>query len=262
MIKVLINNQWESVPKENLQLGAETFAFDTGLYETFRTLKHRHVFLEPHLNRLFKSAEITGLNIRYTQSEIRKMVAFVITDFSDQNQRVRILAIPEKLIIYTSSLDLDHSIYEGVSAITLEGIRESPDVKTTNYKVCLDAWHQAEKMGCFEAILMDSNGILFEGSRSNIFWIINEKVFTRKGNVLPGITRQTIINRSPFPVEFGILQNNAISKIDECFLTNSGSGIIPVTHLNGKNIGNGFVGEITSQLLSHYNEWMLQDITG
>ena len=51
MIKALINNQWESIPKEILQLGAETFAYETGLYETFRTLDHRPVFLEPHLDR-------------------------------------------------------------------------------------------------------------------------------------------------------------------------------------------------------------------
>ena len=36
MIKALINNQWESIPKENLQLGTDTFLFSSGLYETFR----------------------------------------------------------------------------------------------------------------------------------------------------------------------------------------------------------------------------------
>ncbi|MBT7944533.1 MAG: aminotransferase class IV, partial [Candidatus Marinimicrobia bacterium] len=45
-------------------------------------------------------------------------------------------------------------------------------------------------------------------------------------------------------------------------LTNSGSGIIPVTHFNGEKIGNGSVGEITNQLLKQYNEWMVQDIDG
>ena len=262
MTKALINNQWEFIPKENLQLGTDTFSFSSGLYETFRTLDFKPVFLQPHLDRLFSSADQIGLNIDYSKLDISNMLSKVIHDFQDPNQRVRILAVPNKLIVYTSYLNLDPSIYNGVSVITVETSRVHPEIKTTDYRICLTAWETAKDAGCFEAILMDSNGILFEGSRSNIFWIINNKVFTRKGDVLPGITRQTIINRSPFPVEFGILQKNAISKIDEYFLTNSGSGIIPVTYLNGEKIGDGFVGKITCQLLRQYNEWIVQNIAG
>ena len=46
MIKALINNQWESIPKENLQLGTDTFSFSSGLYETFRTMDFKPVFLQ------------------------------------------------------------------------------------------------------------------------------------------------------------------------------------------------------------------------
>ena len=262
MVNALTNNKWESIPKENLQLGAETFAYETGLYETFRTLNHHPVFLEPHLDRLFNSAKLTQLKIEYTQQEIWEMIQEIIEKFPNPNQRVRILAVPKKLILYTSSLELNNLIYKGVSVITVETNRVHPEIKTTDYRTCLTAWKSANDSRCFEAILIDKNGILFEGSRSNIFWIINKKLFTRKKDVLPGITRQTIINRSSFPVEFGILKKSGISKIDECFLTNSGSGIIPVTHFNGEKIGNGSVGEITNQLLKQYNEWMVQDIDG
>jgi branched-subunit amino acid aminotransferase/4-amino-4-deoxychorismate lyase len=58
----------------------------------------------------------------------------------------------------------------------------------------------------------------------------------------------------------GKLNLKYISKIDELFLTNSGSGIVPVTLLNGKLIGSGSVGIITQQLLSLYHNWMIQDI--
>jgi branched-subunit amino acid aminotransferase/4-amino-4-deoxychorismate lyase len=63
-------------------------------------------------------------------------------------------------------------------------------------------------------------------------------------------------------VEFGILHIENINEINECFLTNSGSGIIPVTQINGENIGDGSVGTVTKQLLAQYNNWILQDITG
>jgi branched-chain amino acid aminotransferase len=107
---------------------------------------------------------------------------------------------------------------------------------------------------------MDGNGILYEGSRSNLFWVKDAKLFTRKKDVLPGTTRQIIINHSSVSIQYNTLNSLDLSNIDEFFITNSGSGIIPVTRINDKNIGNGSVGIITRQLLSQYNEWMLKEI--
>ena len=260
MIKALINNHWESIPEENLQLGTDTFSFSSGLYETFRTLDFKPVFLQPHLDRLFSSANRIGLNIEFTQSDILNMLSKVIRDFQDPNQRVRILAVPNKLIVYTSYLNLDPSIYNGVCVITIEASRAQPEIKTTDYHACLTAWKAAVNAGCFEAILMDGSGILYEGSRSNLFWVKDAKLFTRKEDVLPGTTRQIIINHSSVSIQYNTLNSMDLSNIDEVFLTNSGSGIIPVTSINNKNVGNGSVGIITRQLLSKYNEWMLKEI--
>ena len=200
MINALINNQWESVPEKDLQPGSDSFAFGTGLYETFRTLNHKPVFLEPHLDRLFKSAQAIDLRIAFSQNEIVKMIARVVQQFDDPNQRARILAVAEKIIIYISSLNLDPSIYKGVSTITLPALRKTPKIKTTDYTTCLEAYKIAENNDCFEAILLDNNNQVLEGSRSNIFWVQEKKLFTRDGDVLPGVTRQTLILGSPFSI--------------------------------------------------------------
>ena len=188
------------------------------------------------------------------------MVNRVVSSFEDPNQRVRILAVPKNLIIYTSSLNLDPTIHEGVSAITVLGTRETPDVKTTNYKVCYDAWELAEKQNCFEAILIDNNGSVLEGSRSNIFWVKDSQLFTRKSNVLPGVTRQTIIQYSPYPVTFKSLNQDEIYSLDELFLTNSGSGIVPIVQVDKQVINNSLIGKMTYQLLRLYNHWMYNNI--
>ena len=260
MITALVNNEWERIPPESLKLGENTFAFKQGLYETFRTLDYRPVFLAPHLDRIFRSAKLTGLPIHYRKKELLNMVNRVVTSFHDPNQRARILVVPNKLIIYTSSLNLDPIIYKGVSAITVLGSRETPDLKTTNYKVCYDAWKLAEKQNCFEAILIDNDGSILEGSRSNIFWVKDGKLFTREGNVLPGITRQTIIKYSPYPVTFESLSQNEICSLDELFLTNSGSGIVPIIQVDKHSINGCLIGKMTHQLLKLYNDWMYNDI--
>ena len=128
--------------------------------------------------------------------------------------------------------------------------------KTTNYKVCLKAWKKANDMGCFESILLDGDGVVLEGSRSNVFWIKDDNIITRENNVLPGITRQTLILRSPFPISFGLLYQSNFSDIDELFITNSGSGVIPITKVDSVEIGTGEVGSITKELLRLYNQWL------
>lgn len=260
MIKALINGKWEFVPDKHLQIGGVSFAYKSGLYETFRTLNYKPVFLSPHMDRLYQTARKTNLTIQFSRSKLLDMVSTVIAEFSNPDQRVRILAVPDHLILYTSSLNIDSSIYDGVKVITVHASRNIPDIKTTNYQVCLSAWEKAQELHCFEAILTDRNGEIFEGSRSNIFWIKNEKLFTRQGKILPGITRQIIISNSSYPVEFGNLNVADFKIINELFITNSGSGVVPVSHVNGSRIGNGAVGEITRNLLNDYTKWIKEDI--
>ena len=260
MINALINNQWESVPEKDLQPGSDSFAFGTGLYETFRTLNHKPVFLEPHLDRLFKSAQAIDLTIASSQNKIVKMIARVVQQFDDPNQRVRILAVAEKIIIYTSSLNLDPSIYKGVSTITVPALRKTPEIKTTDYTTCLEAYKIAENNDCFEAILLDNNNQVLEGSRSNIFWVQEKKLFTRDGDVLPGVTRQTVISRSPFSIFYEQLNQLDFDQVNEIFLTNSGSGIIPVVKVNSIQIGTGKPGPITVELLKLYDGWLNNEI--
>ena len=260
MINALINNQWESIPEKDLQPGSDSFAFGTGLYETFRTLNHKPVFLEPHLDRLFKSAQAIDLTIASSQNKIVKMIARVVQQFDDPNQRVRILAVPGKIIIYTSSLNLDPSIYKGVSTITVPALRKTPEIKTTDYTTCLEAYKIAENNDCFETILLDKNNQVLEGSRSNVFWIQGEKLFTRDGDVLPGVTRQTVISRSPFSIFYEQLNQLDFDQVNEIFLTNSGSGIIPVVKVNSIQIGTGKPGPITVELLKLYDGWLNNEI--
>ncbi len=260
MIRTMINGNWEDVPNEHLQIGSKSFAFDCGLYETFRTLNFQPLFLDPHLNRLLTSAKKIDLKIHYPKMEIIKMVDTVILEFPDPEQRVRILVAPDQLILYTSPLNLDPAVYNGVKVITVTAKRNTPDVKTTDYHTCLSAWEKANKVNCFEAILSDKNGNLYEGSKSNLFWVQDGKLFTRKDQILPGVTRQTIISKSLLPVFFGQLNKNNIHQINELFITNSGSGIVPVTHINNQIIGNGNVGEITILLLKQYEKWIKEDL--
>ena len=188
------------------------------------------------------------------------MIKEVIAQFKDPDQRARILLVPKKLIIYTTSLDLDLKIYKGVLTITVPTLRNNPHIKTTDHKDCLDAYYNAQKNNCFDVILLDGDSTVLEGSRSNVFWVKNNSLLTQKADVLPGVTRQIILSNSPFPIKFGNLNVFDFERLDELFLTNSGSGIIPVIKVNSLKIGKGKPGPVTRELMKLYETWMNNEI--
>lgn len=256
MIKSLVNGIWEYLPDQSLKIGEDTFGFNNGLYETFRTLSFKPIFLDEHIDRLVGSAKIIGLKRFYSKNQIYDMTVRVIEDFKKPDQLARIILVKEKLIIYTTALKLNQDIYNGVKTITCRADRNNPEIKATNYRVCLEAWKKAKKVNCFEALLVDGNNYLLEGSRSNIFWVKNNVIYTQKNEVLPGITRQILMTRSPIKILFGNLDKKNIHDIDEFFITNSSSGIIPVTKIDKVNIGSGKPGTTTIKLLKEYNKWL------
>ena len=256
MIRALINNNWVQVPKNDLKIGTKTFAYKAGLYETFRTINYQPILLKTHLKRLFNNANSIGLNIGYPIQDIIRMLKQVIHEFSEPDQRVYIIAIPDNFIIYTSPLNLDSAIYNGVDVITIEGVRQTPEIKTTNKHICQSALEKAHKSGCFEAFLVDSNRNIYEGSKSNIFWVKNEELFAKSNNVLIGTTQTLIKKHSPFPINDGTLNEQGLKTIDELFITNSGSGIVPVISVNNQPINNYKIGNITAHLLTLYKEWI------
>ena len=256
MIRALVNGSWETFEDARLQPGTDSFDFGTGLYETLRTKDNQPILLDSHLDRLLNTAESKNLKPSFHRNQIQSMISEVIKNLSNKDQRVRILLVPEKIIIYSTPLELDHRIYDGVSVITLQGKRDEPHIKTTNRHVCLNAYQAAQQQNCFDSILLDENETVLEGSRSNVFWVKDNCLFTRETGVLPGITRQTILLNSPFPVRYGKLKLLDFGWLSEVFLTNSGSGIIPVIKVNNSPIGNGRPGPITRKLLSLYDNWI------
>jgi len=252
MIRALVNTEWKLIKKKSLELGAATFDYEAGLYETFRTLNYRPIFLEAHIKRLLSGVQKLGLIITYSKREISIMAEKVIKDFPEPEQRVRILAVPNNLILYSEALNFDSAIYRGVKTITVNTKRLRPELKTTDYAACLKAWKKARRAEAFEALLIDQKNNIYEGSRSNIFWVRAKKLFTRETDVLPGVTRQIIISQLSPRTKYGILSIKDLRGIDELFITNSGSGIVPVIEVEDQIVGLGMAGPVYRKLLDHY----------
>lgn len=222
-----------------------------GIFETFRTYGNRRFFkIEDHLDRLFSSAEKMEIDINYTREEILAMLEKISRESPHELQRIKIAAYPGLLIIISEEFIENKEIYNGVKCISVVCQRFMPEIKSTSYMPSMWSHKQAEKAGCFEAILVDDEGEVFEGAFSNIFWFEGDTLCTRKDKVLPGIMRKAILEISPFKVEFKIINIQDLYNMREVFLTLSVRGIVSIVGIDGKQIGSGAPGCNTTKLSS------------
>lgn len=117
------------------------------------------------------------------------------------------------------------------------------------------AQFEAFEHGCDDAVLCGPDGALAEGPGYNIFVAKDGHVATPATNCLEGIGREAAIElcrMEDIPIETRTVQPHELRGADEAFATSTGGGIIPVTRVNGRTLGNGAPGLLTSRLVDLY----------
>jgi D-alanine transaminase len=148
----------------------------------------------------------------------------------------------------------------GGSVIVIEDLRwKRCDIKSVNLLANCFGAEEAHSAGCDEALLMQSDGTLLEGTHSSLFGVRQQAVLTAPlGNhLLPGITRQLLMRlaqQAGIPVEERLLRRADLSEIDELFLTGTTTEIMPVVRVDGQDIGAGRPGPITQRLQQAYRD--------
>jgi len=166
--------------------------------------------------------------------------------------------------IYTTPLGRYLNASKGIKAITSSWQRVSekmipPWAKPTGlYLNTALAKTEAEDKGFDEAILLNTDGSVSEGSAENIFLVRGRKLITPSStqNILLGITRATIIELAK--KEFNIeteerkIDKKELFEADEMFVTGTGAEVTPLTQINGHKINGGNIGRVTKDLQTYY----------
>jgi len=252
----LINNRFVSEKNAKIPLNSSLLR-GYGIFETIRTYGDSKLFRpEDHMDRLFSSAKKIDLKIKYSKKEILKMLRKIIKKSTHKNQRIKIVALPEKLIITSNQQRDNKKIYDGVKCISLICERSLPDVKSISYLPSFLSHETAVKKGYFEAILTDESGEVYEGAYSNIFWFEGDTLCTRKDKILPGITRKAILKISKFKTKFKNINIKELRKADEVFLTTSVRAIVPIIKIDKSKISKGKPGPKTKELMTTLSNYI------
>lgn len=215
--------------------------------------KVRFVELIHSMNsRVVKNVSISVFHNICPEFRIRLTVSRGVNHFDFTLAKHPTICIAPELII-----EEPIEIYEnGVSAITFPIQRFLPEAKSLNYLPSVLARQLMVRKHAYEAFFVNPLDHVLEGTISNIFLVIGDNLVTPKDGMLHGITRDTILRISPFPVVERKIFKSEFFDADECFLTSTVKGIVPIVKINGKKIGNGHVGKRAKAVIAAFEQYV------
>lgn len=284
--KIWLDGKFVPWHEANVHVLTHTLHYGMGVFEGIRcyqtTKKKSAIFrLQEHVDRLFNSAIILGIEIPFAKKEIFNTILQVVREnkleecyirpivFLGHNQmglnpngvdvRVAIAAWPWGAYLG------DDGINKGISVRISSFTRHHVNISLTRAKACgyyinsILAKAEAVRDGYDEAILLDPQGYVSEGSGENIFLLSKGRLKTPALSCsnLEGITRDSVIDickHFKIEVEEGWITRDELYIADEVFLTGTAAEITPVREIDKRTIGNGKRGKITTRIQKMFFE--------
>jgi len=260
-------------------VSAHALHYGSGVFEGMRcyeTTKGPAVFrLDAHLDRLYASAEVYGLAIPYTQAELTNAVCEVVRLNGFRSCYVRPLCYlgSRSLGVHPGNCPVEVVIlawpwapYLGAEGLT-QGVRVTVSpwrkfqsrMMPTTAKACgqylnsMLAVRDAISRGFAEALLLDGDGNLAEGSGENLFLVRAGQLLTNdeRHSILLGITRDAVLRIAQdlgYSVEIRALQLDDMLSADEAFFTGTAAEVTPIREVDGTAIGRNTPGPVTEEI--------------
>ncbi|MCF8236308.1 MAG: aminotransferase class IV [Bacteroidales bacterium] len=250
----------------------QLFCEGKSIYEVCRVIDGIPLFCDEHIDRLYTSAKMTGVEIRYSREEIIKTIGrlirankveignveiiFNFDDHDGSNCRIFLALCIENR--YPSPKQYE----QGMPSLLMHAERANPNAKQVLLELREKTVEIIREAGIYDVMLVDRNNMITEGSRSNIFFIQNEKIFTPPMHqVLRGITREKIFHICK-SAEISIVEKTIytedLNRFQSAFFSGTSPKILPVSA----------VGEVMYDpqdpllryLMKAYNEMIEQNI--
>ncbi len=259
-----------------------TLHYGMGVFEgirAYKTDKGPAIFrLHEHTDRLFRSAHIMEMAMPFDKKTINEATLTAIRENNLESGYIRPMCFygAESMGIRASNLKVHVVIaaWQWGSYMGEENMKNGIKVQTSSYtrhhvniSMCkakanghyinsMLALHEALRHGCDEAMLLDNEGYVAEGSGENIFIIRNGVIYTPDlTSALDGITRHTMFQLADdlgIEVKEKRITRDEVYIADEAFFTGTAAEVTPIREVDGRSIGSGTRGPITEQLQSNY----------
>ena len=205
------------------------------VYEVVRVTDGRPVFLEEHYSRLEKSLAAMGRVPEFSCEELRECIADLVSESGIKDHNIKIEADVEgfsRLYLSPTHYPEPEMYRTGVKTDLFRGERRSPNVKMMDRELREATDEVIRKGGLYEVLLVDRNGQITEGSRSNVFFIKDGEVFTAPAEkVLLGVTRSKIIEiirAMGVTLHEEAVDAGDIGSFDAAFISGTSPKVLPI----------------------------------
>ena len=259
-----------------------TLHYGMGVFEgvrAYNTPQGTAIFrLEAHTDRLFDSAHIMNMKIPFTKEELNEATRAAVRENNLESAYIRPMVFygSEAMGLRATGLKVrvivaawhwgaymgEEALKTGIKVRTSSFTRHHVNISMTrakangNYINSMLALQEAISGGADEAMLLDTEGYVAEGSGENIFLVRNGVVYTPEvTSCLNGITRNTILTLA---AELGIqviekrITRDEVYIADEAFFTGTAAEVTPIREVDGRSIGIGSRGPVTEKLQKAY----------
>lgn len=234
---VIINGQLESADQ------LATIPADTAvIYEVIRLISGVPLFIEAHLQRMSNSLRLAGIENGPSSHSVKMGVQFLAEACAVENQNIRLNIWKDGNGVqwtgyFVESHYPDAAVYdEGIPAGLLSMVRDNPNAKVWQADLKETVAQLCHSQNLYEMILVDAEGVLLEGSRSNLFFICGDRIITAPDcDVLEGITRMElleIIQTANIPLEKRPIKIEELETFDGAFLTGSSIHLLPISQID------------------------------
>lgn len=277
------NGSFERWNDSNVHILSHTLHYGTGVFEGVRAYKTNNgpaIFrLSDHTNRLFDAASKISISIPFSESELNEAQCETLEKNNLEEGYLRPIVYlgNEGLGLRAKDLSVNVAIaaWEWPSYMDPEAKEKGISVMKSSHKQYENPLHSGNKIigtyfsntmalhealdnGADEAIMLDKNGYISEGSGENIFIVKDGNIYTPTTNhCLNGITRQSVIQIAKdlnLQVKEKNLDYDELLNADEAFFTGTAVEITPISKLDNNSINNGSRGKITKQLQEKFQE--------
>ncbi len=279
---IWFDGKWVNWRDAKIHVLTHSLHYGMGVFEGLRAYAVNNgstIFrLQEHTDRLFNSAKITRMNIPFDKKTINKAQKDAVIKNNLQSAYIRPICFygsegmgirADNLKVHVAIAAWDWGSYlgkdnmkNGIRIKTSSYTRHHPNITMTkakitgNYTNSILALQEAITDGYDEALLLDTDGFIAEGSGENIFIINKNIIYTPDlSSALAGITRDTIIillNDLGYKVIEKRISRDEVYCANEAFFTGTAAEVTPIRELDNRIIGNGSCGPITKKIQQLY----------
>lgn len=271
-----INGEFVDISSRCIQIEDRGYQFGDGVYEVVRLYARKLFAFSEHIQRFDRSRLELEIAETWKTDVIQSLVEEAVDRAACTDALVYIQLTrgtsprahvfpdraPANLVITVREVgSFPVSDREtGCRAITLPDLRwKRRDIKSLNLLPNVLAAERAKRAGCLEAILVESDGTVTEGSKTNVF-IVHEGVLKTAPNshrILPGITRQQVLSvarKTGVPYVEEHFTRDELPHADEVFITGTHIEIVPIVKIDDVYVGKGMPGPITRRLYEVFQD--------